>query len=178
MAKFSQTLLSLDYHRRLNIPILIARPFNIVGPGISETLLLGAVLKKAFEAARDGASTIEVGNVDSWRDFVGVGEVARSLEGVMSRGVPGDIYNICLGTSVPIRWLIEKTLGSFPRKLSYQSNPSPVRTADPARIYGDPSKINALLGTPIENTLEGEIERAWDHVAAKSGFHADQGSPR
>jgi GDP-4-dehydro-6-deoxy-D-mannose reductase len=50
VAKHAQTLAALDLVHRLGLKIVIARPFNIIGAGISPSLVVGAILDRAKRA--------------------------------------------------------------------------------------------------------------------------------
>jgi len=170
ISKHAATLLSIDYFRRFGVRAIICRPFNVLGPGISPSLLLGSVLEKATAALKSGAGSFAIGNVTAWRDFVGVSEMARALVCLMDKGVDGEIYNVGLGKATSVRWVVEEALAALPGRLTYSSNADPARGADPSTVHADISKINALLDQPLKDTLADEIRLAATRAIEQAGI--------
>jgi GDP-4-dehydro-6-deoxy-D-mannose reductase len=79
--------------------VVIARPFNIIGPRLSEAFLAGTVAKQIAENRR----IIVTGPLNAARDFVDVRDVTRALMVIAQRGKRGGAYEICSGRRRPIR---------------------------------------------------------------------------
>ena len=65
-SKLAATNLLLGLGASSNLEVIIVRPFNFVGPGLSTTLVLGEIC----EQLRNGRSTIRVGPLEPVRDFL------------------------------------------------------------------------------------------------------------
>ena len=98
ISKYAVTMAGLDFAHRYNKKIVIARPFNIIGAGISSNLVLGAVLERIKQAlANPGAPVIKIGNVASARDFIAVEDVVEAYVQLIKGDYWGEIFNICSG---------------------------------------------------------------------------------
>jgi len=87
--------------------VVIARPFNHVGPGQREDFVLPSFLSRIAEAAHAGTKEIPVGDLASERDFTDVRDVARAYAVLAERGETGKAYNICSSQLVSIRTLLD-----------------------------------------------------------------------
>lgn len=73
------------------LPITIVRPFNYTGIGQS----LSFVVPKIVSAFRNRYSHLNLGNVDVWRDFTDVRDVARWYVELIIQSVKGELVNFC-----------------------------------------------------------------------------------
>jgi len=159
-SKLAMEYLARTYDRRL--PLVIARPFNYIGPGQNDSFV---VPKLAMHFAAK-APRIELGNLDVEREFNDVQMVCDAYLHLLSYGERGAIYNICSGQPYTLRHLIE-TFGSLTgHRPQIDVNPAFVRANEVHRLCGSPRKLNALLAKhgvrlnapPLEDTLQRMLE--------------------
>lgn len=81
---------------------VIARPFNLTGPGQSTEYALADWCQQSIE----GAHSILCGDIDVERDYMDVRDAASGLRLLAERGVSGEAYNLCSGRSLPLRYLL------------------------------------------------------------------------
>jgi len=142
MAKARQTALALDYARR-GLRVFVPRPFNLLGPGLPKSFV-PARLTRQVAGLGDGDELV-VENPDTRRDFVDIRDVASAYWEILTRGRPGEIYNLCTGVGVSLeevaRGLLEAS-GRHPRlRRGTQTDPPAALT-----IVGSYDKIRAELG--------------------------------
>lgn len=95
-----KALLELHEDRRLNL--CIARPGNHTGPGQSPKFVVPSFIQ-AVRDVRDGTrDAIEVGNLESERDFTDVRDVVSAYLLILRKGHSGGIYNISAGQHMTI----------------------------------------------------------------------------
>jgi GDP-4-dehydro-6-deoxy-D-mannose reductase len=165
ISKYAATLAGLDYARNHGMRIVVARPFNIVGSGISTGLLVGAVLKRIKAAlAGDGEASISVGNLDTRRDFIAVEDVVSAYIRMLDGEYWGQVFNICSGEPRTIRSVVERLLSFAPRTICAEVDPAFVRTSDVASIYGSWKKAAVTFGFKPSTSLESALQAAWKHV--------------
>lgn len=82
--------------------VVIARPFNHVGPGQSTSFVIPAIVNRLLEALENGDDHIAVGDLSTRRDFSDVRDVVRAYRILSSRGVSGEVYNIASGRDVQL----------------------------------------------------------------------------
>lgn len=164
ISKYAATMAATSYAHRHGIKVVIARPFNIVGPGIGPGLVVGAILRRAKEAlATQSQPAIKVGNLDTKRDFVAVEDVVDGLMAMIRGEHFGEIFNICSGEPRPIREVIELALSHAPRPIRLEVDPGLVRSGDVKVIYGSYEKANRAFGFRPAVSLEDSLEAAWRH---------------
>ena len=117
---------------------IIARPFNLTGPG------QGAQYAPADWARQSlGAGTIRTGNLDVERDYLDVRDAAEGLVVLAREGQPGQAYNLCSGQAVPMRTIAETLAPERP----LQIDPSRKRP-EVMRLVGSNAKVRALGWAP------------------------------
>jgi GDP-4-dehydro-6-deoxy-D-mannose reductase len=82
--------------------VVIARPFNHVGPGQSTDFVVPAIVDRLLRAAADGADEIVVGDLSTRRDFSDVRDVVRAYRLLVGKAVSGEVYNIASGVDVAL----------------------------------------------------------------------------
>lgn len=149
--------LAMEFATRLwfeRLPIVITRPFNFTGVGQS----VNFVIPKIVEHFRSGKTTIELGNIDVYREFGDVRDFVEHYYQLMLSGVSGQVCNICTGKLHSLRDIIkycEKITGNH---LDISINQKFVRRGEIERLGGDPTLLFSVLNRQnvhsVNNTLE------------------------
>jgi nucleoside-diphosphate-sugar epimerase len=86
-SKAAQSQLALTAAVDWNLRVLVARPFNLLGPGLPEHYLAAAL---AARLRREGATgqPLAIRNADATRDFVDVRDAAEALAALIEKAVP------------------------------------------------------------------------------------------
>ncbi len=105
-AKAIQSWMARALHDECGLPVLVARVFNVIGPGQTGEFLVGSVVSQAVEVAMGVQSVVDVGNVAAARDFIDVRDVAEALLLLARRGREGEAYNVCRGQPVSVREIL------------------------------------------------------------------------
>ncbi|MBP9682949.1 MAG: NAD-dependent epimerase/dehydratase family protein, partial [Bacteriovorax sp.] len=79
LTKAFQTQYALYHAHHFGSDVVIARLFNLFAPGLSERLFIGHVEKKIKSYLREEITEIEVGNLNSYRDYVEANEAISQL---------------------------------------------------------------------------------------------------
>jgi nucleoside-diphosphate-sugar epimerase len=82
------------------IDVLCARIFNLFGPGVSDRLFAGRLLRQIQEVLAERKSVIEVGSLTAVRDYVSMDEAVHQLIDITNYGAKGEVYHV--GSGVPI----------------------------------------------------------------------------
>lgn len=165
ISKACQTFLAMSAFTRSCFPeLIITRPFNIIGPGVSERLFLGAFAAQIARIEKGlRPPVIKVGNIETYRDLLTVSGVAQGIKLIAEKGKAGEIYNLCSGKPQKISTVLEKLL-SF-AKLAIKIEPDPIlfKTNDTAYSVGDNQKIIALgMSTVSEKEIEESLRDTLD----------------
>ena len=90
------------YARQYGMDILVARPYNHIGPGQDSGYVISSFAHQV-RAIRQGAPPlVKVGNLESLRDFTDVRDICRAYALLLEKGVKGEAYNIASGQQVKI----------------------------------------------------------------------------
>lgn len=135
-----------------NIDVIGARVFNVTGSGEPNRMIGGAIISQL-----KNGNKIKVGNLDSKRDFLDVRDVADALFIIGIKGKSKEIYNVCSGKSITIKFFLElifKELKFKPEVIVDKNRINPVDIKD---LVGDNSKISKELKWQIKYNIVSSI---------------------
>lgn len=159
---YAMSKLAAEYAARvlapsLGLPLLVARIFNIAGPGQDERHVCGRFAAQAAEIAVGARRPrFEVGDLRPTRDFVDVRDVAEALVLLAARGAAGGTYNLGSGRERSIREVLGLTLSIAGIAERVEIVERYTRPADLPRQRADIGKLAALgfqARYPLEATL-------------------------
>jgi GDP-4-dehydro-6-deoxy-D-mannose reductase len=163
VSKVTQDLLGLQYYLAYGLPVVRVRPFNHTGPGQSPRFVVPSF---ASQIARIEAGlqepVVKVGNLDAARDFTDVRDIVRAYHLAVSRGEPGDVYNLASGRPRSVQGLLEVLLSYARVKIRVERDPGRYRPVDVAVAYGSAEKLCRLTGwepeIPFAQTLRDTLD--------------------
>ncbi|MEA3075623.1 MAG: GDP-4-dehydro-6-deoxy-D-mannose reductase [Actinomycetota bacterium] len=139
------------------LPVVVARPFNHIGPGQSPTFVVSALARRIVEAERSGATVLEMGNPTPRRDLTDVRDVVRAYRLMVERAEPGETYNVCTGDDVVIGDLARRLIELSGVDLELNAGTVELRPIDVPVLRGDGSRLTAATGwrpeIPLDQTL-------------------------
>lgn len=180
ISKVAQELLGYQYFVNFGIKTYLPRFFNQAGPRQGDRTSLQSWAQQIAEAENKSnkTNTIKVGNLDTVRDFLDVRDGVRAIWELVTKGNPGEPYNICSGTGYRMHDLLEKLLSQARILVTYDVDPARIRPADEPSIVGSNEKIMKDTGwkpsLPIEQTLE-TILAYWRNQIDKVTKHSRKG---
>jgi nucleoside-diphosphate-sugar epimerase len=83
---------------RTPLDVMVARVFNPIGPGTPNSQALGRFASQLCEPGPDPLE-VTVGDLDSYRDFVDVRDVARAMIALAVHGAARGVYHVATGKS-------------------------------------------------------------------------------
>jgi nucleoside-diphosphate-sugar epimerase len=152
--------------RERGMHVVVARPFNLLGAGIPDTLVVGAFVGR-LRAALAGPSprVIRVGTVSSVRDFVAVEDVANGLALAMERGRAGEAYNFCSGERHAVADVLDRLLTLAGEPIEVQRDEMLVRMGEVDALVGSWEKARLELGWRPLIPLNASLRAAWEATA-------------
>ncbi len=101
---------ALSMHRRGLVAVTVARPFNLVGPGLREGFAPSDFMAQARALRAGGTDApIRVGNLEPRRDFVDVRDAVRAYLALLERDdLRGRVFNVASERPVAVRALLEQ----------------------------------------------------------------------
>ncbi|WP_334141210.1 GDP-mannose 4,6-dehydratase [Atlantibacter hermannii] len=141
---YAVSKLAMEYMAKLwvdKLPIFITRPFNYTGVGQAENFLLPKIVKHYKEQS----PTIELGNIDVWRDFTDVRALSKAYVQLVQARPQGEIINICSGRTYSLRKAVELCEKITGHHLEIKVNPAFVRANEVKTLCGDPTKLRSII---------------------------------
>ncbi|HEX4953369.1 MAG TPA: GDP-mannose 4,6-dehydratase [Thermoanaerobaculia bacterium] len=147
---------------------VVARLFNLVGPGQSATFALPAFARQlAAIAAGEAEPQLKVGNLTPRRDFLHVADGARALRVLAEKGAPGEAYNIASGQALSIEEALHLLTRIAGVEAEVTIDPERFRPADIPLLTGDNARLTAL-GWHQELSLGQALEDLWHSLERPS----------
>ncbi|WP_394514571.1 NAD-dependent epimerase/dehydratase family protein [Priestia aryabhattai] len=107
LSKTLQVLLAQSWAQLYKLPIIIAKPSNLIGPGISNGVCSIFAKKIVKMEKKDVEEVLEVNNLYAQRDFIDVRDAISAYEILFKKGHLGETYNISSGKSHSLADVIE-----------------------------------------------------------------------
>jgi nucleoside-diphosphate-sugar epimerase len=156
---------------QLGLPLVVARVFNLLGPGLQDRHL-AAALARQVAAIELGLNppVLEVGPLDTTRDFVDVRDAARGLALAAEAGVAGTAYNLASGRETPVQAILDGLLDAAGLRDDFSIARLERRSGDYERSYADIARIRELGFAPAV-----DLDRS---LAAMLGYYTELVSSR
>lgn len=136
------------------LPITITRPFNYTGRGQSTRFLI----PKIVDHFKTREKVIELGNVDVYRDFSDVRNVAWSYAQLAVKPALGEIFNISSGSGTSILQVISYLEELTGHQIEVSVNPKFVREHEVKTLTGDSSKLWNHIGQPEQISIKETLQ--------------------
>jgi GDP-4-dehydro-6-deoxy-D-mannose reductase len=163
LSKLAQDQLALNVARDERLDVVVARPFNHIGPGQQPGFAVSSFARQIARIERGlEPPTLRVGNLEARRDITDVRDVVRAYGRIMEGGTSGRAYNVCSGRSWRIRDLLHELLNLSSASIDVEIDAARFRRNDVPIVQGDGSRIRSELDwTPtirVEQTLRDTLE--------------------
>ncbi|MGE4459787.1 GDP-mannose 4,6-dehydratase [Stenotrophomonas acidaminiphila] len=163
VSKLSAELLCLQWHRSNSLDVVVARPFNHVGPGQDAAFVVPALAAQVVAIARgQRAPVIRAGDIDVTRDFTDVRDIVAGYARLLVSGTSGRTYQLCSGVERSVRGILERLLALKAVDAEIEQDPSKFRPAEQRRMVADNTWVSRDTGwlpaIPWEKTLQDIIE--------------------
>jgi len=159
VSKLAQEQLGKYYGLR-GFEVIIARPFNHIGPGQGEGFIVPDLAKQIVSFERGELETLSVGNLDAKRDYSDVRDIVSAYCDLLERGKAGETYNICSGVSHSGQEILDELLSYSTVKPAIVQDPARMRPSDTPDIYGDTTKLRTDTQWQPRYTLAQSLKDA------------------
>ena len=164
ISKYAATLAGLNYAKRLGMKIVVSRPFNIIGAGVPKSLVVGALLARIKVTLQSQADTVvQVGNLDSRRDFLAVNDVVEAYLRMINGNFWGEVFNICSERAYSIRKIAELLLSHSTCRINMEVDPALVRSSEVDILYGSNEKARRCFGFNPNTDLADALKSSWNY---------------
>ena len=166
VSKVAAEALCYQWSRAADFKIVVARPFNHIGPRQSAQFAVSDFARQIV-ACRQGRApaVLRVGDIDTTRDFTDVRDIVRAYGGLLAAGRSGEAHNVCSGVERSLRDVIGAMLAASGVEMEIQVDPQRLRSVEQRRMRGSFAKLQADTGwqpeIPFEQTLVDTLDY-WD----------------
>ena len=170
VSKINQEMLGLEYHLTYGSDVIALRPFNHTGIGQTTDFLIPR-LAQQFAAIEKGqlAPTIEIGNLDSIRDFSDVRDMVSAYVLAAESCLAGEAYNIGSGKGYKVSQVIDIFQSLSQAKVEIKVKKDLVRSADVPALIADFTKFKEATGYFPVISLERTISDILDFYRQQKG---------
>lgn len=159
--KIAADALALSYWYAFDLPVSVARPFNTYGPRQS----LRAVIPTIILQLAAGQRTLQLGNLDTTRDFNYVSDTAQGIINIAeSHASVGKEINLSSGKEISVRDLavrIAECLGIGPQEINFALDHQRLRpeSSEVDRLMGDSRVANQIIDWKPKVSLTDGLTR-------------------
>lgn len=146
-SKLAAEELCLQWSRRTGAQVLVARPFNHIGPGQSDRFVVSSLAHQVV-AIKEGRqpAIIEVGDIDATRDFSDVRDVVSAYAAILEQGNNQARYIVASGVERSVATILRRMLELAGVSADIRVDPSRLRASEQRRMVADPSATTQETG--------------------------------
>lgn len=163
-SKASADMLMLSYHRSFDLPVAVARCFNVYGPHQSARAIVPTIAAQALTTHR-----IRLGLLHPRRDLTFVQDTVAGMMAIAgSPDTVGEVWQLGTGTDVSVGELVAQIGELTGAQLEVVHDTQRVRpgTSEVDRLLCDPSSTTAATGWRPATDLRTGLARTVEWVAA------------
>ena len=157
VSKAAAELFATHAVRAFGQRVVIARPFNHIGPGQAPTFFVPAMVQRLLEAKAQGRTEIPVGMLTTRRDFTDVRDVVRAYRELALHGQAGEIYNVASGTDHAMSDIADQIRAEIFPDAHFELDPQLVRPVDVPVLRGDTRRLRAATSWQPEISLATSV---------------------
>jgi len=155
--KIGSDAIAMSFYNSFDLPVIIARPFNVYGPRQSARAVIPTIISQVAA----GKKQIDLGSVTPTRDFNYVIDTCAGLIALCEcDGAIGDAVNIGSNSEINIEdlfKLITQLMGSDSTLINDEQRIRPVKS-EVRRLWCDNAKIKRLTGFKSAYDLKRGLE--------------------
>jgi GDP-4-dehydro-6-deoxy-D-mannose reductase len=135
-----------QYYASRGFEVIIARPFNHIGPGQNPGFIVPDLAQQIVAAAKGDQGEVLVGNLDAMRDYTDVRDIVQAYRLLLEKGRSGEIYNICSGKALSGHEILAGLLAASGTKPEIKEDPAKMRPSDTPSVTGSYEKLRRDTG--------------------------------
>lgn len=167
--KLAQTQIALTS----GVPVVVARPSNIIGPGMPRELALGRFAAELGSIVNGKKKPVlHVGGLSAVRDMIDVRDAVRIYwELVNRREAEGQVVNVATGTGVTMAEALAALINAVGTEVRVvEGDVGSARSGGSPAFIASRQRLEYLLGEQRFISLEQSLERIAAHVRSAGAF--------
>lgn len=178
VSKVAQDYLGLQYWLSNRVETIRVRPFNHIGPRQRRGFVAPDFASQIAEIeAGVRPPLMSVGELDVARDFSDVRDIVRGYYHVLTRGQPGEVYNVGAGQAHTVRQLLDTLIEASGLDIEVVQDASRRRPAETPCVVADCTRIRASVGWQAEIPFAQSLRDVLDDWRAQVQRGASDPTP-
>jgi GDP-4-dehydro-6-deoxy-D-mannose reductase len=175
VSKVGQETLAIQYFRSYGMKCIVTRGFNHTGPRRGQVFATSSFAKQIAEIeAGLRPALIDVGDLESRRDWTDTRDMVRAYWLALDQAEPGQVYNVGQGTCISVGDMLDILLCHSRRKISKQQDPSRMRPSDVRLLWANVDKFRTATTwepkIPFEQTMADLLQYWRDRVRVQAAL--------
>lgn len=161
-SKIKEEQEALKLSKEYEVPVVVARIFNPLGPNMKERFLIPSLIRQ-IKAIKEGTSdSIEISRLDAKRDYIDVRDIARAMRLIIEDRPERHVYNIGSGRATSNREILDILL----KNSNLEESPKVTETSDSPEpqfaVQAGTSTIQSEFGWQPSKSIEDVIKEILD----------------
>jgi GDP-4-dehydro-6-deoxy-D-mannose reductase len=142
VSKVGQEMLAIQYFRSYGMKCIVTRGFNHTGPRRGQVFVTSSFAKQIAEIeAGLRPPIIDVGDLESKRDWTDTRDMVRAYWLATERGTPGESYNVGSGRYMRVGDMLDVLLSLSSVDIAKEQDPSRMRPSDVLLLWANVDKF-------------------------------------
>ena len=171
VSKCAADLLGRQYAASYGLNVVVTRAYNHSGQRRGVLFAESDWARQIALAELAGGGTIRHGNLEAVRDYSHVRDIARGYIAAVTRGKPGEVYQLCSGDGWKMGDVLERLISLSKAQIKTEIDKSRMRPSDVPLLIGSPLKAERELGwsteIPVKDMLLDLLDYWRQEVSAR-----------
>ena len=164
VSKLSAELLCQQWHFSEGLDVMVARPFNHIGPRQESRFVVAGLAEQVSRiAAGLQKPELVVGDIDVSRDFSDVRDVVKAYAALLRNGRAGSTYNVSSSREVKIRWILDELCRLGEVEPVVLQDASRLRLNEQRRMVASSERLKRDTNWEPSIPLEVSLRQILDH---------------
>lgn len=167
-SKLAAEQLCMQWHRSEQLDVIVARPFNHIGPGQDARFAVASFAAQIADIERKvRPPVLKVGDLDTTRDFTDVRDVVRAYDAMFQNGINGRIYIVASGVERRGRDILARLLEISGVQAEIIQDTARMRPTEQRRMFADASLLRAETGWQPQFTFDQTLYDLYKSARSK-----------
>lgn len=156
--------LSYQYSQSHKLKVVVIRSFNLTGPGQNLGFFVPDMCSQIAKIEKyPSKNTVEVGNLDSVRDFLDVRDAVLAYKALIEIDYEnGEVFNLCSGVGRKMEDVLNTLISLSNKEVKIKVDPLRIQKSDIPIFIGNNQKLKRLTGWKprinFDQTLKETLE--------------------
>lgn len=157
VSKVAQDYAGWQYFKSYGMKIVRTRAFNHCGPRRPSDFVDSSFARQLIEIENGASPVVLVGNLDAVRDYTDVRDIVKGYFLAVTKGEPGEVYNLCSGKGWKIKDVLDLLISLSDLKVEIKQDKARMRPSDVPVLLGTAAKFEERTGWKPEISFEDSM---------------------